>query len=227
MITLHIEVPYASFRQSYARSLAETYPFPPPATVYGMLLSLVGEYFRAKHSGVKLAFAYAKQPKIATTLRKFSRFKYGVASKQSKLGNAPDFVDTLCEIKFLCWVDSSAESNQEITLESRIQESLQFPERVTRTGILSLGLSDDAVNDVSLISESQEKWHWLTPANNGEIELPIWVDHIGSINTRWQRYSFDVNPSIINHQPPPEKFTPIIDPHSYNLSKLNLGDRLN
>jgi CRISPR-associated endonuclease/helicase Cas3 len=41
------------------------------------------------------------------------------------------------------------------------------------------------------------------------------------------RYSFDVNPSIINHQPPPERFTPIIDPHSHKFSKPNLGDRLN
>ena len=33
MITLRVEVPYASFRKSYARSFAETYPLPPPATV--------------------------------------------------------------------------------------------------------------------------------------------------------------------------------------------------
>jgi CRISPR-associated protein Cas5t len=212
VIALQIEAPYASFRKSYARSLAETYPFPPPATVYGMLLSLVGEYFRARHSGVALAFVYSQQPKIATTLRKFSRFKYGVASKQSKVGNAPDFIETLCDINFLCWVDSSAEICQEQTLESRIQESLQFPERVNRTGILSLGLSDDAVNDISLISEIKGKWHWLIPSTDGDIELPTWVDHIGSIHTRWQRYSFHEKPSIINNEPTGEKFTPIIDP---------------
>jgi CRISPR-associated protein Cas5t len=211
-IALYIEVPYASFRKTYARSLAETYPFPPPATVYGMLLSLVGEYFRAKHAGVKLAFAYAHQPKIATTLRKLSRFKYGVASKQSKLGNAPDFIETLCNIEFLCWVDSSAETQQKLTLESRIIEALEFPEKVNRTGILSLGLSDDAVNDISLIREIKDKWYWLTPANEGQVELPIWVDHIGSINTRWQRYRFDAQPSIINNTPSSDKFTQIIDP---------------
>lgn len=212
MITLEIDVPYASFRKSYARSFAETYPFPPPATVYGMLLSLVGEYFRVRHSGVKMAFAYAQKPKISTTLRKLSRFKYGVASKQSKLGNAPDFIETLCNVNFICWIDSTQERHREKTLESRVQESLQFPERVNRTGILSLGLSDDAVNDVSLISEIKEKWHWLTPAANGQIELPIWVDHVGSINTRWQRYSFEEKPSVVNHEPPLEKFTTIIDP---------------
>src|SRR6266852_1217890 len=68
--TLYIEVPYASFRKSHARSFAETYPLPPPATVYGMLLSLVGERFRRRHEGVRLAFAYKRLPHIATTLRK-------------------------------------------------------------------------------------------------------------------------------------------------------------
>src|ERR1041385_8570382 len=31
MISLHVEVPYASFRKSFARSFAETYPLPPPS----------------------------------------------------------------------------------------------------------------------------------------------------------------------------------------------------
>ena len=109
MITLRVEVPYASFRKSYARSFAETYPLPPPATVYGMLLSLVGERFRRRHVGVRLAFAYKRVPLIATTLRKLSRYKYGVPGKQEKLGNAPDFIETLCGIDFLCWVESSGE----------------------------------------------------------------------------------------------------------------------
>jgi CRISPR-associated protein Cas5t len=152
LIALHIEAPYASFRKSYARSFAETYPFPPPATVYGMLLSYVGEYFRACHVGVKLAFAYKQQPRVATTLRKLCRYKYGVASKQSKVGNAPDYVETLCNIEFICWVDSSSEKKQARSLEQRLVEAIKMPENITRTGLVCLGLSDDAVNDVSLLN---------------------------------------------------------------------------
>lgn len=209
MIALQVEVPYASFRKSYARSLAETYLFPPPATVYGMLLSLVGENLRAKHIGVKLAFAYARQPKIATTLRKLSRFKYGVPNKQSKLGNAPDFVETLCGIDFICWVDSSTESQNQ-TLEIRLVEALTHPESVKRTGIVSLGLSDDAVDSISLLKTVNGKWCWLTPCDRGQIELPIWVDHVGSINTRWQRYRFDSQPCLVPNEPSLERFSPIV-----------------
>lgn len=220
MIALHVEVPYASFRKSYARSFAETYPFPPPATVYGMLLSVVGEWRRARHSGVQLAFAYKKQPRVATTLRKLSRFKYGVATKQSKLGNAPDFVETLCGIDFICWVDSSQESLQagghlrgeRRTLESRLVEAIERPEKVERTGIVYLGLSDDAVNEISLLSAVPGKWHWLTPNADGGIELPVWVDHVGSIHTRWQRYNFEKIPSSVTGEPTRERFIPIADP---------------
>jgi CRISPR-associated protein Cas5t len=213
LIALHIEAPYASFRKSYARSFAETYPFPPPATVYGMLLSYVGEYFRACHVGVKLAFAYKQQPRIATTLRKLSRYKYGVASKQSKVGNAPDYVETLCNIEFICWVDSSSEKKQKgRSLEQRLVEAIQSPDQITRTGLVCLGLSDDTINDLSLMKSIEGKWHWLNPSNTGQIELPIWVDHVGSYHTRWQRFDFDGASSLIDSNPTIEKFVEIVDP---------------
>lgn len=217
MLTLYIEVPYASFRKSYARSLAETYLFPPPATVYGMLLSLVGERFRAKHAGVMLAFAFAKQPRVARTLRRMSGLKYGVS-------RTPDFIETLCHVEFLCWVNSKQETASP-TLEDRLAEAINAPERVNRTGVVSLGLSDDAVNDISLISDlskwsqqyqqwlpSFQGWHWLCPQSDGQIELPVWVDHVGAFHTRWRRYHFEEQPVAISEEPTIEKFTPILDP---------------
>lgn len=220
MIALHIEVPYASFRKSYARALAETYPFPPPATVYGMLLSLVGERLRARHAGVRLAFAFLRHPQVARTLRRMSGLKYGVS-------RTPDFIETLCGIDFLCWVDSQDEQDlgDGKSLEARLVEAIATPELISRTGIVSLGLSDDAVNDISLVtdlpgfneqferqSESFSGWHWLLPQDDGQIELPIWVDHVGAFHTRWQRYQFDETPSVIDGEPERSKFTPILDP---------------
>lgn len=220
MITLYVEAPYASFRKSYARSFAETYPLPPPATVYGMLLSLVGERFRKRHEGVRLAFAYKRAPLIATTLRKLSRFKYGVPSKQSKLGNAPDFVETLCGLEFLCWVDSSKEaaSREDATgintLEERIVEALQSPASVNRYGVLCLGLSDDAVNDVSLCKQVNDEWHRLLLKDTGAIELPVWVDHVGAAKTRWRRYELE-RPATVPSKAPGEdgwEWTEIVAP---------------
>jgi len=212
VITLHIEVPYASFRKSYARSFAETYPLPPPATVYGMLLSLVGERFRSRHEGARLAFAYQCRqlddecrhpclPLITTTLRKLSRYKYGVPAKQSKLGNAPDFIETLCGIEFLCWVDSSKEKTDAERLETRIVTAIQKPDKVNRYGLLYLGLSDDAVNDVSLCRTVEGRWHRLLPSSAGSIELPVWVDHVGSAKTRWNRYQLEPTARSLDTEP--------------------------
>lgn len=207
MITLHVEVPYASFRKSFARSFAETYPLPPPATVYGMLLSLVGEHFRKRHEGVRLAFAYKRMPRIATTLRKLSRYKYGVPSKQSALGNAPDFVETVCDVEFLCWVDSAQErsnddgSSKGSSLEERLSGALRSPHEVKRRGMLYLGLSDDAVNDVSLCEGNEGEWYRLIPSDMGSLELPVWVDHVGAANTRWRRYEFEAKASSLDSPP--------------------------
>jgi len=197
VITLRIETPYASFRKSYARSFAETYLLPPPATVYGMLLSLVGERFRLRHDGLNLALAFKRLPKIATTLRKLSRLKYGVPGKQAKLGNAPDFVETLCGIEFVCYVDSSGEKvsrGNGQTLEERIIQAIQTPASVERYGVLCLGLSDDAVNEISLCQELEGDWYRLLPSDTGTIELPVWVDHVGSAKTRWRRYQLEEKP---------------------------------
>lgn len=188
MILLRVEVPYASFRKSFARSYAESYALPPPATIYGMLLSLVGERFRATHAGVKLSVAYKRLPRVATTLRKLSRFKYGVPGKQSELGNAPDFIETLCGIEFLCWVDSSEETVAEKRLEERIVEALTTPERVNRYGVVCLGLSDDLVDDIALVDRPDGAWMPLLPRADGRYELPVWVDHVGSASTRWRRF---------------------------------------
>ena len=229
MIALHVDVPYGSFRKSFARSFAETYPLPPPATVYGMLLSLVGEYLRTRHEGVRLAFAYKKLPQIATTLRKLSRYKYGVPSKQSSLGNAPDFVETLCDIDFLCWIDSSQErtrfedsSNLSNTLELRLKTVLTEPEDVNRRGILCLGLSDDAVDSVSLCERFNGDWHRLLPSQTGPIELPVWVDHVGAAHTRWRRFEFEKTASPIIVPPGASEWawTEINDPR---LSKSDDG----
>jgi len=215
MITLRVEVPYASFRKSYARSFAETYPLPPPATVYGMLLSLVGERFRQKHEGVRLAFAYKSVPLIATTLRKLSRYKYGVPGKQAKLGNAPDFIETLCDIEFLCWVDSSLEKDEVRNLEVRIIEAIESPAIVDRYGLLCLGLSDDAVNDVSLSRLIEDEWHRLIPSHAGSIELPVWVDHVGSAKTRWNRFYLEPVAKTLSSNPGDQDWpwTQIISPN--------------
>jgi len=134
-------------------------------------------------------------------LRKLSRLKYGVALKQSTLGNAPDFVESLCDLDFVCWIDSSEETETAPNLETRVRAVLQNPASVTRYGVLSLGLSDDAVDNVSEIRNFERDYFRLVPDSGGRLELPVWVAHVGSAGTRWRRYMLDETPVDVSSGP--------------------------
>ena len=101
-LALRVDVPIASFPTSRSREYRETYPVPPPSTVYGMLLSLVGETDRYKHCGVRLAIALLGEPAKSVTLRKFRRFKKRDINHREN--TKPDFQEILTGIELLVWV---------------------------------------------------------------------------------------------------------------------------
>ncbi|MEM8828465.1 MAG: CRISPR-associated protein Cas5, partial [Cyanobacteria bacterium P01_G01_bin.19] len=69
--TLYIDCPCTSFPRSFARDYKETHLYPPPSTIYGFLLSLVGELEMTAHLGVKIATGIiGKKPAISRILRK-------------------------------------------------------------------------------------------------------------------------------------------------------------
>jgi len=68
-VGVYICAPVASFRVPRAREYFETFPCPPPSTVYGMLLSMVGEVNRRVHEGAELAIAMLSEPGFEVDLR--------------------------------------------------------------------------------------------------------------------------------------------------------------
>lgn len=205
-ITLQVEVPIACFRQSRAREYAETYPVPPPSTVYGMLLSLVGEIDRYKHCGTKLAIAMLSEPAQSTIIRTFRRFKKKDISDSSNA--RPDYQEILTDIQFIVRVNAGTDATKP-TLQERLQIAFTYPEHIERFGGLCLGESRDLVNAVTLLPKTYhgEALRWLVQDENGLLTLPYWVDHVGSQNTRWLRYSLqDVSDQW---QPPDSAWTEI------------------
>ncbi|MCC0179872.1 type I-MYXAN CRISPR-associated protein Cas5/Cmx5/DevS [Waterburya agarophytonicola K14] len=189
-IALYVHVPCATFRHSRSREYGKTYPVPPPSTVYGMLLSLVGETDSQRHCGVRLAIAMLSQSQKSKILRKMRRFK--ASSLGDPRNTSPEHQEILTDIRFIVWVESSLESVNP-TLVKRIEQAKANPATIKRFGCLYLGESNDLVNSVRLASErhlSQPK-QWLVQDNTGSITLPYWVDHVGSRGTRWQRYSLE------------------------------------
>jgi CRISPR-associated protein Cas5t len=187
-IALKVEVPIACFRDSRAREYIATYPVPPPSTVYGMLLSTVGEENRFKHCGVKLAIAMLSAPAKSRVIRKVRRFKE--RDPNSSKNSKPDYQELLTGIKFVVWIDA-AEDKAIPNLAERLHHAMTDPSSVIRFGNICLGESRDLVNSINIITKDCQRGSlkWLTQDDYGELTLPYWVDRLGSERTRWRRYT--------------------------------------
>jgi len=187
VIALSIEVPVASFRESRAKDYIASYPVPPPSSVYGMLLSMVGEVNRHRHCGVKLAMAFLSIPEKSVVLRKIRRFKQ--EDLTSPKNSRPDYQEILTEIEMILWIDVSQDKS-EPNLSQRIQQGLADPRSIDRFGSLCLGESSHLVDSIDLLPTGYEggKLQWLIRDRFGWLTLPYWVDHVGSIGTHWERY---------------------------------------
>lgn len=189
-VALFVSVPVASFRVPRAREYFETLPCPPPSTVYGMLLSLVGETNRHAHEGAELAIALVSQPNYSVVLRTLWRVK----SRQQGLGQGenkrPDFQELLTNVRALVWVRQGAEETAATSLAVRVHEAITQPHSVSRFGGLSLGESTHLVDELRLAREDDViAGRALLNDEAGELSLPIWPDHVGSRKTSWRQFS--------------------------------------
>jgi CRISPR-associated protein Cas5t len=184
---LYISVPVAGFRVPRAREYFETFPCPPPATVYGMLLSMVGEVDRRAHEGAEIAMALLSEPSYSVVLRTLWRVK---DRKQGPgLGNnrRPDFQELLTDTRLALWIRKGVNEQNEPSLASRVKEALQQPSNVSRFGGLSLGESTHLVDEITMLNHRIVKGRLLMMQDEGDLSLPIWPDHVGS-STRWGQY---------------------------------------
>lgn len=193
---LYVSVPLACFRVPRAREYFETFPCPPPSTVYGMLLSMVGETNRRNHEGVEIAIAMLSEPEYSVVLRTVWRVKN--KNDGSGLGNnrRPDFQEILTDIRFAVWVRKGGEENSQQFLVNRLQTAIEYPSSVSRFGSLALGESTHLVDEITSITERAnkqnrygERGRLLIAEDEGDLSLPIWPDHVGS-STNWGQYRF-------------------------------------
>jgi CRISPR-associated protein Cas5t len=186
MQQLYLECPCTSFPRSFARDFKETYQYPPPSTVYGMLLSLVGEVDLNTHLGVKIAIGIiGKDSPISRIVRKQRHHKFSKnqletypTSKFSK----PNHQELLTDLKISIKVDSNEETAT-LKLTERIAIALSTPSQITRFGGLSLGESWSLVNGIRSYRASDGEVRWLVKDKRGLIGLPIWVDRVTTQGT--------------------------------------------
>jgi CRISPR-associated protein Cas5t len=147
-----IQVPVATFAIPWSREFQETYPFPPPATIYGMMLSLVGEVDRYKYQGVGVSVCVVEFPEMSWVLRKIRRFKQPMISH--KENSKPDQVCLLTSLEFVAGIADS-DLPDVPSLNDKIQEVLLNPKNTCRFGGLSCGESHNLINSIQTMDSSE------------------------------------------------------------------------
>src|SRR5918997_450576 len=137
-VALFVSVPVAAFRAPYAREYLETLPCPPPATVYGMLLSLVGEQDRRSHVGADVATAMLSEPELSTVIRTSWRLKTG-APQGTGANKRPDYQELLTDVRLAVWVRPGANEAASRPLAERVRAVVDRDETPDRHGGLALG----------------------------------------------------------------------------------------
>jgi CRISPR-associated protein Cas5t len=208
---LYVSVPVAGFRVAQAREYWETYPCPPPSTIYGMLLSLVGEPNRLAHQGAEVALALVSVPWRSVVLRTLWRVKDAKVGPGLGSNRRPDFQELLSGIGLSVWVRPGAGEKAPNSLFSRLGSAFRNPSRVTRFGGLSLGESTHLVDEVRpWRSSDPSKGKVVVQDQRGDLCLPVWPDHVGSRGTRWGQYKLDE--VSIGTEPPRSAWTAIVPP---------------
>lgn len=197
-LCLFVEVPVCAFRPRWSRDYQDTYPFPPPATVYGMLLSLVGVDWQRKldFAGIKLAVALEDGGEKSRVFRKFRRVPQ--AGKPDPLtSRRPDYQELLLGLRLWVWL---SDGSSQTSLVGAVRQALDPRHRGKnqRFGGLSLGESSHLVNEISL-KEPQGAGRFLCQDREGYYHLPVWVHHprCGQGQTRLERFSLQPEAPLI------------------------------
>src|SRR5688572_6324733 len=121
-----VSAPITAFRAPRAREYLETLAIPPPATVYGLLLSAVGEPNRLVHRGAELAIGVmALRPagRVLRTLWRVKDTKLPLGSEQNK---RPDFQVLLADVQLAVHIRDGADQAP-TTLAKRLVRALGDP----------------------------------------------------------------------------------------------------
>ena len=209
ILVLRVDVPMTGLRPMWAREYQETYPAPPPSTIYGMLLSLVGVERKDKHKhvGMRIAFALAENTedslwrkrekgRIFRKFRRIARMKYDADPLADR---RPDYQELLLGLEFWLWVDDAQARHP---LCNEIRKALDPEQRgeIVRHGALCLGESSHMVNEVTK-DRPHGKGRFVAPSEKGFLSMPVWSDYK---KTRPTMLSFEIRDPEELHVDPPD-----------------------
>src|SRR4029077_3026704 len=95
---IRVTVPVCAFRPYASREYQDTFPFPTPSSVYGMLLSLLGvpREQKSRHRGTEMALAVRR---LSGTAKVFRKLRRGRELEDTR----PDYQDLLMDLQLWIW----------------------------------------------------------------------------------------------------------------------------
>jgi CRISPR-associated protein Cas5t len=180
MLRLYMEAPIFYLRKPQARNqVYESFVFPPPSSLYGMLLSYIGEVDKTKYEGTELALAQLKEMPKSMVCRKIWRMK--AKELTDPTNRTPIRQELYTGLAMSIWVKGS--------FADKLEECLEHPERIKRFGPVSIGESTNFVNDLRLWRDSDlNTGQLLVKDEDGFLGLTVWTDHVGTKST-WHNFS--------------------------------------
>jgi CRISPR-associated protein Cas5t len=208
MIGLFVSVPVASFRVPQSREYWETFPCPPPATVYGMLLAAVGETNRLHHEGAEIALALLSAAELSVAVRTLWRVKDRNLAPGIGENRRPDFQELLSNVRLAVWVRTGAAEAARPSLSERVAAAVARPADINRFGGLSLGESTHLVDEFRALRPADHcEGRLLVCDVEGDLALPVWPDHVGAAGTRWGQYR--LVPAMVVTEPDDRAWTAV------------------
>ena len=210
ILVLRVDVPMTGLRPMWAREYQETYPAPPPSTIYGMLLSLVGveRHRKDRHIGLRIALALAENTEESLwqrrekgrIFRKFRRVAQAKKNADPLADRRPDYQELLLGLEFWLWIDDSQASHP---LCGEIRNALDPEKRgeIVRHGALCLGESSHMVNEVAK-DRPRGRGRFVAPCEKGFLSMPVWSDYK---ENRPTVLNFEIRePEGLTDNPPPD-----------------------
>ena len=186
-LIVEVSVPVTSFRPHHSRDYQDTYPVPPPSTVFGMLLSLCGVRAdqRSLYEGTELAVMVDRVREPSRVLRKMRRDPH----KDRKMGlpsYRPEYQEIILGLRMWCSLRSGSAAE---SLPEAVSRALEHPADVERSGGLSLSENTFLVDSVGVCEDVPGDGLTLHPDDAGPLTLPVWVDYQDATKTTLRRFS--------------------------------------
>lgn len=182
MRVFQVDVPLCSLRPYAARDYQETLPVPPPSSVLGMLLSLLGLDHEdvTQYANDRMGIALRPGSSVSRVLRRMRRDS-ATDQKRGAIGRRPETQELLVDLRFWVCIDGR--------LAIDVARALAQPWTVERYGAVSLGESAFVVDVVREVDGPPEDAVVLRPDASGLLSLTTRVDFSDRTRTRYQRYS--------------------------------------